>query len=146
MPHRIFVHSLEEYEVLHASSPSQSLSACYRLGLPNTFCTQYRYDNKDLNMCGIMWECHSKVSFQTEWSASPWHGEFSYCDRQRANRITILFNCKGDEQQLKSVRLLKIGDKKWTGFDYQGRVIHLTEIGIMKYDEATQLWSEVVVC
>ena len=137
--------SLDWYEVLPALVHSQGLALVHPQGLAHSHCTQYRYDNKDLNLSGIMWECNTKVSFQTEWSVSPWHGKFSYYHHHRSGMITILFNCKGDDRKLKSAMLLKTGDKKWTGFDYQGRVIHLTRIGNMKYDEATQLWSEVVV-
>ena len=74
------------------------------------------------------------------------HGKFSYYHHHpRSGMITILFNWHGDRTKLKSVMLTKSADNKWTGFDYKGRVIHLTRIGHMEYDEATQLWSEVVV-
>ena len=141
--------SLDEYEVLPAEVPVQPLAALVhsqgQATSDATRCTQYLYDNKDMNLSGIMWEWNTKVRYQTAWSVTPWHGKFAYYDHHRSGMISIVFNCHGDSTKLKSVVLTKSADNKWTGFDYQGRVIHLTRIGHMKYDEATQLWSEVVV-
>ena len=96
-------------------------------------------------MNAVMWVCvdDDKVLYQSQFGDSGWHG---YCKSSECGvRLKLLFDCRGDESKLKSVRLTRGTAGMWTGYDYAARHITMTYKETQQYCSRCQAWHTKTV-
>lgn len=81
------------------------------------------------------------IFFQSPWGNSGWHGRFSTspCGLQ----LTMLFNCRGDEDRLRSTCVLRESENRWTGYDYASRHITLIFLETKRFCDTCQAWHVI---
>ena len=98
--------------------------------------TQWKYENHDLGeqplTSSTLWECDTLVMFQGLGVETDWHGEMRM---QQDGSMTVMFNARGSNYPLRSTILFPMyghAQETWTGTDYRGRRITLTEVGALR--------------
>ena len=97
----------------------------------------YSYENIDLGTTNQLWTIGGKISFVSTNDFTVWHGTFEH----DGSMINARFDCKGREDKLKIVRLVRLSQTVWEGFDYRSRRVRLTFLRQYEADEETGFWE-----
>ena len=100
--------------------------------------TAYKYENEEVGN-GILYEMRGLVSYQSKYSITCWHGSWQHDHAGR--RMVVKFDCNGVPEKAKTVVLYATTfDEVYEGWDYQGRVIRLTQLRIFEFDFNNRCW------
>ena len=98
-------------------------------------CTEYQYNNLDLpNIEATLYTKDGKVSFDSPWGRTEWHGEFV---ENGLGDVLIKFAYRGTKPYHK-VKLRNAGPWLYIGRDYLHRRFELTEVRKTRWDAHTK--------
>ena len=99
----------------------------------------YEYKNITNGMVATMWvSTDGQICFQSEWTTSPWHGEFVM--EEVYGRVHMTFHCEGDTRKMKTMVAYRSARNQWDGFDGCRRKIKLTFVEKRHYCPGDNSW------
>ena len=99
----------------------------------------YEYENITNGMVATMWvSADGLICFQSEWTTSPWHGEFVM--EGEYGRVLMTFHYEGDTRKMKTMVAYRSARNQWDGFDGRRRKIKLTFVEKRHYCPGDNSW------
>ena len=102
----------------------------------------YEYKNITNGMVATMWvSTDGQICFQSEWTTSPWHGEFVM--EGEYGRVLMTFHYEGDTRKMKTMVAYRSARNQWDGFDGRRRKIKLTFVEKRYYCPGDNTWHTI---
>ena len=99
----------------------------------------YEYKNVTSSMKAILWvSSEGLICFQSQWTTSPWHGEF--VENDTYGRVHMTFHYAGDTGKMKTVVAYRTARNQWCGFDGCQRKIRLRFLEKRLYCPGDDCW------
>ena len=107
---------------------------------------EYEYINETWpDEIAILWTCNGKISFQSRYTVTVWHG--SFCSSDLTGILTAVFDCRGEHEKTHVLhyRGMIDGRDTWTGYDYRARRITMKRMGSSEWDQTSRTWIPVAM-
>ena len=105
-------------------------------------CRVLEYTNHKHKTVATVWvNPENKISFQSKWTTSEFHGLFQ--DEDHEARLRMKFHYNGDESKAKTAVVIRDRQGYWEGHDGRGRFITVKLVYTLQYCNTCQGWHRM---